>query len=714
MSNPEQASVDPEFLDIFKDEANERLDQMVNTLLELESGSAGNDAVDSLFRDAHTIKGGAGMVGLDTVRVLAHAVEDVLADIRESGVFPIDLTATMLRATDALRAEVSGTPMSTDELLAELASRRVVASPAQEPAPAEAEAAATPKKTRTRKPSSGSASKQAAAAAEPTSQETETAAEAASSAVPARAVAPAVESAETASKQLAERRTVRVPAEKLDRLLDLVGETVLHRRRLEHTLGGGGHNQEVIDELGVGERLLGDLKDAAINMRTLPLASIVGPFPRAVRDIATAEGKEVELVVKGADTELDRVILENLSEPLIHLLRNAVGHGIETAAERVRARKPGRGLVELRAETRGGRVEITVADDGRGVSAETLEEARRIGSLADVLTRAGYSTAAEVTELSGRGVGLDAVKRHVESFGGSMEVRSHPGKGTEIVLQLPLALALLEVLLFERGGNIFGLPLPTVEEAVSIGDTFSLQGRPAIDLRGGQLPLFDIAALVGCAAPPLPARAPALVASAGGRRIAAACDALLGEEEVVVKPLGPLFRVDGYLGAAILGDGRIALLLDATTLTRGHRKFVEPAPSTQNGHQPAASELTPKVLVVEDSFTVRELQKGILEAAGYRVVTARDGREALDVLGQEGDVALVVTDIEMPEMDGLALTRAIRADGSRATLPVVVVTALGSEDDQRRGIEAGADAYMVKRSFDQQAMLDTVERLVGR
>jgi chemotaxis protein histidine kinase CheA len=702
VSNGNATNVDQEFLDIFRDEANERLDAMVNTLLELEAGSAPGDAVDSLFRDAHTIKGGAGMVGLDGVRSLAHAVEDVLADARAAGVFPAELTATMLRATDALRAEVSGSPVPTEELLAELAGRRAVAEP-EAPAPAQPRRAAA-KKTTARKPSAGSPRKAPARKATAPKRSTQ----------PAVTKPPAQESAESSSKRLAERRTVRVPAEKLDRLLDLVGETVLHRRRLEHALGGNGQSQELVDELGVGERLLGDLKDAAINMRTLPLASIIGPFPRAVRDIATAQAKEVELVVKGADTELDRVILENLSEPLVHLLRNAVGHGIETAAERVSARKPGRGLVELRAETRGGRVEITVADDGRGVSPETLEEARRAGSLADVLTRAGYSTATEVTELSGRGVGLDAVKRHVESFGGSMEVRSRPGEGTEVVLQLPLALALLEVLLFERGDNVFGLPLPTVEEAVSIGETFSLQGRPSIELRGLQLPLYDVAALVGSQARQLPVRAPALVVSAGGRRIAAACDALLGEEEVVVKPLGPLFRVEGYLGAAILGDGRIALLLDATTLSRGHRKLPQPSTPAQNGDHAPDRALIPKVLVVEDSFTVRELQKGILEAAGYRVAAAANGREALEVLGQEADVALVVSDIEMPEMDGLELTRQIRSEPAYGTLPVVIVTALGSEDDQRRGIEAGADAYMVKRSFDQHAMLETVERLVGR
>jgi len=232
----------------------------------------------------------------------------------------------------------------------------------------------------------------------------------------------------------------------------------------------------------------------------------------------------------------------------------------------------------------------------------------------------------------------------------------------------------------------------------------------AVELRGRSVQLYDLADLLGQAAPPLPPSAPALIVSAGGRRVAVACDVLVGEEEVVVKPLGPLLgRVAGYLGAAILGDGRIALLLDSVHLARGvPRPVARVAPLTP------PTELAPKVLVVEDSFTVRELQRSILEAAGYRVETARHGREALERLDGDGEVALVLTDVEMPEMDGLELTRSIRSAPAHAGLPVVIVTTRGEEEDRRLGIEAGADAYMAKRSFDQQALLETVERLVGR
>ena len=660
---------DAEFLVIFRDEANERLDHIVDTLLAVEAGRAAVDAIDGLFRDAHTIKGAAGMLGLDEVRALAHSMEDVLASARESGSFPTELVEPLLRAADALRSHVAGSGAPSADLLDELASRRAELLGGGEPLESP----------------------------EATAREEE---------VPA-GPAPAAGQ---------ERRTIRVAAEKLDRLLDLVGETVLHRRRLEHSLGVRVHEDEgIADELGLGDRLLDDLKGAAIQMRTLPLASITGPFPRAVRDIAAEAGRDVDLVITGADTELDRVILASMSEPLVHLLRNAIGHGIEPPHEREAAGKPRTGTVELRAEQRGGTVEITVADDGRGVPAETLERVAREGTtLAEALARAGFSTAGEVTELSGRGVGLDAVKTQVELFGGSVEVRSEPGQGTSVVLRLPLALALLEVLLVERGGRVYGVPLGSIEEAVSVDGTLTLSGLPALELRGRSVPVADLAALAGADAAPPGSDAPALVIAAGGRRVAAVCDTLIGQEEVVVKPLGPLLQtVSGYLGAAILGDGRIALLLDPSSLVRepgrAARRRPEAAPSPIGGNIQA-----PKVLVVEDSFTVRELQRSILEAAGYRVETARDGRDALDRLNRDPGIDIVVTDIEMPEMDGIELTEAIRADPQRSSLPVVIVTTRGSDEDRQRGLEAGADAYMAKRSFDQRALLETVEQLVGR
>jgi two-component system chemotaxis sensor kinase CheA len=646
-----------EFLELFRDEARERLDRIVETLLELETGRAPAGAIDALMREMHTIKGAAGMVGLDDICVLAHAAEDILAIARERGSFPPSLTDPLLRTADALRRQVEGSGEPVEDLVAELVASATQLGPAAQTAPIE------------RGP----------------------------------------------ERRKRERRSIRVASEKVDTLLDLVGEAVLHRGRLEHVLGAGEGNagQSVADELDVGERLFDSLKSAAVGMRTLPLSSIAGPLPRAVRDLAAETGKEAELVIDGAETELDRTILEGLAEPLAHLLRNAIAHGIEAPAERERLGKPRCGHLQLRAEQRGGIVEVTLADDGRGVSVETVEQARSVGSLAETLAQAGFSTAGEVSEISGRGAGFGAVKAQVESFGGSVEVLSEPGEGTQVMLRLPLALALLEVLLVERAGTVYGLPLANVEEAISLGEILTLGGRTSVELRGSSVPLADLAELMGQPAPALPEGSPAIVVTVSGSRLAAGCDVLLGKEEVIVKSLGPLLTgLPAYLGAAILGDGRIALLADPARLVRGTAPKLALAGSEPSS--PPVEAETPKVLVVEDSFIVRELQRSILEAAGYRVETARNGREALDHLDRDEAIELVLTDLEMPEMGGIELTETIRATPARSTLPVVIVTSRGEEHERQGGIEAGADAYMVKQGFDQHALLETVERLVGR
>jgi two-component system chemotaxis sensor kinase CheA len=688
MSEPEA-----EFLGIFRDEANERLETMSSVLLAIEEGRAPTDGIDSLFRDAHTIKGGAGMLGLDEIAALAHAVEDVLSEARNRGVLAPASIDVLLRAGDGLRALVNAQAepdlTAVTALIQELASglapavERTVARAATSDAPLEAESAPL-RLVRER----------AAIAAETAS-------------------GPASERRDvTPEGSGARARTVRVPVEKLDALLGLVGETVLHRQRLGHMVSSGDSAQyeQLSDELDHGDRLLGALQDVAIGTRTLPFGSITGPFARAIRDIANAEGKGVDLEIKGTDTELDRVILEGLSEPLVHMLRNAIAHGIESSADRLAAGKPARGHVVLAAEQRGGLVAVTVSDDGRGVSRELLERAAREGSLVDILAGPGFSTRAIVSDLAGRGVGLDVVKAHVEVFGGSVQVESAPGVGTTVALLLPLTLALLDVLLVERGRHVFGVPLASVQEAVLVTETLSLTGLKALDVRGNSIPFSDLADLLGADAPPLPEPAPAIVLTTAGRHVALACDRLIGESEVVVKELGPLLAsVRGYLGAAILGDGRVALLIDpavATTRPQAGRGYASRS-------SPSAERVLRTLLVVEDSFMVRELQRSILEAAGYRVETAKHGLEALERLAANSNIDLVVTDVDMPEMDGLALTEAIRARSEWQSLPVVVVSSRASDEDRRRGVDAGADAYMVKDSFDQHALLETVARLVG-
>ena len=653
---------DPELLEIAREEANERLERIERNLLAMEAGSAHSEVLEELFRDAHSIKGAAGMVGWDEAAAIAHAMEDRLAECRERGAFPSPLADPLLRAVDALRRVTSGEVIAAAEVVGELSD-------------------GTPR-----------------AAPEPGAEDT-------------RSEAPESEELSRPSAQ----HSIRVAAERVDRALDTVGETVLHHRRLEHLLGERlAEDVASREELDRGESLLEELHHSVIGMRTLPLESITGRFPRAVRDLGLPEGKEVELVISGSETPLDRVILEGLQDVITHLLRNAVAHGIEDPERRERSGKPRQGRVELRAEQRGDRVAIEVADDGRGISPEALAQARDAGEpLVDVLAAPGYTTSAQISDVAGRGVGLDAVKTHVEALGGSLEVLSEPGAGTTVIMLLPLTLAVLQVLICERAGNQFGLPLASVREVVPARETTSLRGRPSVELRGEAIPVRDLATLLGAAAPALPPGPPAMVLGSGGRRVAVACDQVLGDQEVVTKSLGPLLsRLPAYLGAAILGDGHVALILDPNHLVKGSAAAAAGTPDRVP--QPDEPSAPPTVLVVDDQFAVRELQRSILEAAGYRVETARDGSDALERVRVNADIDMVLTDINMPEMDGIELLRAIRHDPERGSLPVVIITSRGAEGDQRRGAEEGADAYIVKDEFDQHALLDTVERLVGR
>lgn len=688
---------DAALLAIFRDETAERLDRVVEVLLAVEAGEAPEDAVDSLFRDLHSVKGNAGMVGFEDARRVAHAMEDILQDARAGGELPTELVEALLHGTDAIRRAVAGEDGDIEAALGELARTSDGGDPHDRRRAGEGDGGAL------------AGGPPAAEAAEgPPAAEAAPAREAPTDAASAQGAPTDGTLAEAAPAGPA--ASLRVAAEKVDRLLDAVGEAGLHRRRIDHLLEERDLAGPLEEELDRGARLMEDLQDAVLDLRTLPLSSISGRFPRAVRDLARREGKQVELRLSGVETQLDRGMLDGISETVTHLLNNAVVHGIEAPDERVAAGKPQRGRIDLSAEQRGAMVAIEVVDDGRGVPAPVLEEARRRGSLTDMLAAPGFSTAEGISATAGRGVGLDAVKAHVEGLGGGLELHTDPGSGTRATLLLPLTLALMRVLLLERGGHAFGLPLGSVVEALGVERRSSLGGHASIELRGERVPLGDLATALGAQPTPLPAHPPALVVTAGGAQAAAACDSMLGEQELVVKSLGSLLAgVPGYLGAGILGDGRVALVLDPTHLVRR----LAAAPTEVGAGAPANGHARPEVLVVDDQYTVRELQRSILETAGYRVQTARHGREALDLLADSEDVEVVVTDLEMPELDGLGLIEAIRADPGRSTLPVVIVSSRGSEEDRRRGAEAGADAYIVKQDFDQRMLIDSVARLVS-
>jgi two-component system chemotaxis sensor kinase CheA len=696
---------DEEIYELVRQESGDCLQRMETNLLALESGSGGGAEIDAILRDAHSIKGSSAMVGWQDVATLASAIEDRMEQARESGVFPPELADPMLRAVDVLARALHGESEEIAPILSELEALDAPAGdrPTQAAGDGPTEAAGDrPTQAAGDRPTH--AAGDAPAGDAPTGDAPIRAAGDQPNPEPERPLGDGPTGAAPTAP------TVRIPAAKVDRMLDVVGETVLYHRRLEHELG------EVLDDdrqasgvLDMGERLLDGLQDSVVQMRTLPLSTIMARFPRSIRDLAAQEGKEAELTISGAETQLDRVILDGISETIVHVLRNAIAHGIESPDEREAAGKPRVGQIALRAEQRGGMVAIAIADDGRGVSAELLSRAEHGGSLVDILAATGFSTAEKVTETAGRGVGLDAVKRHVESLGGALDVRSEPGKGTEVTLLLPMTLALMQVLLFERDGQPLALPMNSVDRVVAVTATTSLGGRRSIDVEGEAIPVLDLGVLIGAEPRPPAERTPAIILQSPARRLAVMCDELRDEEEIVIKSLGALLAdVKGYLGAAILGDGRIALVLDPTYLLRAPSQVVAADRSSE-----APEERPTHVLVVDDQFAARELQRSILETAGYHVQVARDGREALRQIGESADLDLVLTDAQMPEMDGFELLESIRADQQHSSLPVVMVTTLGDEHSRRRGAEAGADAYIVKQEFDQQALLETIERLVG-
>ena len=460
--------IDPEIFEIFREESAERLDRMVEILLALESGKTPADFVNSLFRHAHSIKGSAAMVGVPEARIIAHALEDILEDLREGAVFPREMANPLLGATDALRSAVAGETGVAGPALRALETATSGSGDGRPESPV---------------PSAGAVD-----------------------CVTSGVVAAGTDE-RIGDPRPGQDRSIRTSAAKVDRMLDVVGETVLHSRRLAHLFTNGAaadRSDERIEEaLERGETLLDALQESVIQMRTMPLSTITGPFPRAIRDLAATRGIEVDLTIRGAETQLDRVILDGISETITHLLRNAVAHGIESPDDRRRVGKPARGRIELRAEQRGSLVAIEVFDDGRGVSPQLLEATAEGRSLTDVLAEAGFSTAEEITEVSGRGVGLDAVKAHIESLGGELEVRSVPENGTTVTLTVPLTLALLRVLFLKRGDQTFGLPLTSVEEVVTVTSKMSLGGLEAIELRGRSVQLVDLADIIGAALPPL-------------------------------------------------------------------------------------------------------------------------------------------------------------------------------------------------------------------
>ena len=499
--------------------------------------------------------------------------------------------------------------------------------------------------------------------------------------------------------------------ERLDELVRLVGEASAAALRVGRVVTEQlGVEPAVVPELHDLSRVLESLQERTLQARMVPFGTIAEPLRRAARDLARSLGKAVELELRGQETELDRGVLKQVADPLLHLVRNAIDHGVELPEARLAAGKPRYGTVRVHATQLGSEVVITVADDGQGIDLARVRQ--RAGEAGDAMEgvgddeaiyaifRSGLSTAARVSEVSGRGVGLDVVRASLASVRGRVEVHSEPGAGSEFRLSVPITLAVLPCLLVEAAG--------WSEDHV--------EGQVVIRVRDTILPVSDLAATLGITTGErgvAASESPAVVVASMTRRHAFRVDALLGQRNVVVKDLGRLLpRLSLLAGASLEPDGSILLVLDVSGLVDRARWARSAGGAGRAVPSPApAMAGRASVLVVDDTAVVRELERSILEEAGYRVRTAADGRLVLAALA-DTPADLVLTDVEMPNCDGLELTRAIRAEPALTGLPVVV-TSRSSDADRRLAMEAGADAYLVKGELDRRALLEVVGRLLG-
>nr|WP_199313015.1 Hpt domain-containing protein [Microcoleus sp. FACHB-672] len=482
-----------------------------------------------------------------------------------------------------------------------------------------------------------------------------------------------------------------------------------------------------------------ELEEGIRTLRLLPLSTIFNLFPRMVRDLARQQSKEVELIIEGGETKADKRILEEMKDPLMHILRNAIDHGIETPAERLQMGKPPVATIRLRGYQTATNIIIEVADDGRGLDIDSIKRTAikrgicreeelatmTLNQIQSLIFAPGFSTRTFVTEVSGRGVGLDVVRTNVEHLKGSIHVESAPGKGCTLRLNLGTSLSTAHVLLVAVNDIAYALPVEFVQMArlVAESDIFTIEGRETMILDSQPISVAPLANLLEM--PSLnnhfsnPAaegqeikngkQQPCIILKVGEECLGLLVDALLDEQDVVLKPQSKLLkRVRNVAGATILGTGEVCMVLNPQDLIKSVRrpsKAIKPVSAAV----PAAGKQT--ILLVEDSIATRTQEKRILESAGYAVVTAVDGLDGYNKLKTRSFDA-VVSDIQMPNLDGLGLTVKIRQHKEYKELPIILVTSLATDEDRRIGAQAGANAYITKSTFNQEVLLETLRRLV--
>lgn len=706
---------DTELRHLFHAECDERLQKLDAGWLQLEKEPSNAALIEEMFREAHSLKGGARMLGLLDIQDLAHAMEDELAVIRKGGAsINAAFVQKQLKTVDRLRQLV-------EVAVAEVASSGTNPSVVT-PTVVEAEPEPSP-------------------ALEP-------------QAPPPPVVVPAPvpdNAVKAAATQVADFRidTMRVDANRLDYLLSQTGELLVYRnliQRLEVELEAllakdwtepADVSLNLAKLFALSKRLRDDnenlnavsleIESGIRNLRLLPISTLLALFPRMVHDLALEQGKNIELRLEGGDLVVDKRIIEEMKAPLMHLLRNAIDHGIEPPALRHDHGKPETSVLSVRVSHDADRINIEVRDDGQGLNLDAVrallvkkglyspQEAAELDAkeLHMMILNQGFSTSKMITDVSGRGVGLNVVRTTVERLHGTLRIESAPGKGMWINMGLPVSIISTRVLLVKDSGQVFAIPFESVQRIQKVAQSAirMVEGSPCLDDQGDIIFLSWLGLLLGSTGPSALSESQhfCVILNDAQSRVGVFVDELLGEQEVVIKPTPmPVGRTPQLLGVTILDAGLVCPVLDVHGLVNLLLNQAKPTASVKSK---APKKTRKHILLAEDSITTRIQEKRILEGAGYQVTACVDGLEAWQQMSRIKFDA-VVSDIMMPNMDGLSLAKKIRANPAYANTPVILVTSLSTEEDRRRGLEAGADAYLSKPEFDQTILLECLERLI--
>jgi two-component system chemotaxis sensor kinase CheA len=711
----------------FIGEMQEQVRVMNGELLALEASPGHPEHVHSLFRIAHTLKGAARAAGVPLIEQMCHELEELLSKARDGtrslGRSDFEI---LYAAADALADAAER--LQTRRDLGDAPAARVLASLRGElqaaPVAAPSKEPVTP--AAARPPGDGQLRVQSEKIDDLLAAGTEllvTGGRMSLRAAEVEALNEAV--AQCAARWRHDGRQLRLLVQRAGggaveaRILGLGDDLERLRRQAEYVAARTRADARAVLSS------LHEVLNRARGIRMRPFSEACEGLPRAVRDLAEAAGKDVAFRLEGGEVEADRLVLDGLREALLQLVRNAVDHGMETPERRLAAGKDRRGTVRVAAELKGDRLLVTVSDDGAGFDAEAIRaglmrrgttppEAAR--DLIDAMLAVRLSTRTEATSVSGRGVGLDIVRAACARLGGRMDVTWQGGRGTDFVIDCPVTLASVRALLVSLGSHAVALPLMAIDRAMRVAyrDLKLLEGRTMVSTQEGPVPVVSLGRLLE----PLgggPATAdvvPLVLLRDGRRRLAVAVDELLDVRDLAVRPLpASAAELPAIRSTALLASGNVVLVADpAALVAAGLRPDI--GTGVTRAEPRSAAPARRRVLVVDDSLTTRTLERSILEAAGYEVLTAVDGSDGWRVLQEQGS-DLVVADVEMPRMDGFALCEAIRASRRFAQLPFVLVTALERPEDRARGLEAGADAYIGKSSFDQESLLETIEQLLG-